>query len=94
MCKRHDQETKETHEKTGPQRIAEGAASANHEDGQEYQDLELATLRRLLEYGLSKPAHVDGRLRHRHLVRSGCHRCHFVPKEREEARQGQRLAPR
>jgi hypothetical protein len=85
MCKRHDQETEKTPNETEIKRIAKGATSQNHENGQEHQDLELATLRRLLAYGLSKPAHVDGRLRHRHRVRSGCHRCGFVPKEWKKA---------
>jgi hypothetical protein len=98
MWKRYGQETEETHEKAGAQRIAEGAVTPNHEDGQEYKDLEFAALAdellRLYDRNFSKRPDVDGRLRHSHRVRSGCHRCGFVPKKREEARQGQRLAPR
>jgi hypothetical protein len=98
MCKRHDQETEKTHEKAGSQRIAKGAVTPNHEDGQKYKDLEFAALAdellRLYDRNFSKRPDVDGRLRHSHRFGPGCHRCGFVPQKREEARQGERLAPR
>jgi hypothetical protein len=90
MCKRHDQETEKTHEKTNSEPETKGAASDNHEDGQEHQDLEFAALAnellKLYDRNFSKRPNVDGRLRHSHRVRAGCHRCGFVPKKWEETR--------
>jgi hypothetical protein len=44
MCKRHDEETEKTHEKTETEQPSKGAAPLDHEDRAQHQDLERAAL--------------------------------------------------
>jgi hypothetical protein len=92
MCKRYGEESKETHEKAGAQRIAESATPPDYENGKEHKDLEFAALAdellKLYDRNFSKRPNMDGRLRHSHRFGPGCHRCGFVPQKWQETRQG------